>query len=47
LFFSDAASLRQHPRFRALVEESGLLEYWRQWGWSDFCEEDGDSFRCD
>ena len=30
-----------------VVVESGLLDYWRQWGWSDFCEADGDSFRCD
>jgi TolB-like protein len=39
--------LRQDPRFRELVVESGLLDYWRQWGWSDYCEPDGDSFRCD
>jgi TolB-like protein len=48
LFFqSDAGNLRQDPRFRELVVESGLLDYWRQWGWSDYCEADGDSFRCD
>ena len=47
LFLPDAVSLRQHPRFRQLVDESGLLEYWRQWGWSDYCRPDGDSFRCD
>ena len=47
LFFPDARVLRQDPRFRELVVESGLLDYWRQWGWSDYCEPDGDSFRCD
>ena len=47
LFFPDAQVLRQDPRFRELVVESGLLDYWRQWGWSDYCEPDGDSFRCD
>jgi hypothetical protein len=47
LFLPDAVSLRQNPRFRQLVVESGLLDYWRQWGWSDYCQPDGDSFRCD
>jgi len=47
LFLNDAGVLRQHPRFRELATESGLLAYWQEWGWSDFCEPDGDSFRCD
>jgi len=47
MFHSDAGAVRQHPRFREFVVESGLLDYWRQWGWSDYCEPDGDSFRCD
>jgi len=47
LFFPKATALRQHPRFYKLVEETGLLEYWQKWGWSDYCEPDGDSFRCD
>jgi TolB-like protein len=47
MFHPDGAVLRQDPRFRELVVEIGLLDYWRQWGWSDYCEADGDSFRCD
>jgi hypothetical protein len=47
MFNPDGGFLRQDPRFRELVVESGLLEYWRKWGWSDYCEADGDSFRCD
>jgi adenylate cyclase len=47
MFAPDAGVLRQDPRFRELVVESGLLDYWRKWGWSDYCEADGDSFRCD
>jgi TolB-like protein len=46
-FFSDASELRQDPRFHDQVVDTGLLEYWRQWGWSDYCEPDGDGFRCD
>jgi tetratricopeptide (TPR) repeat protein len=47
LFHADAGILRQHPQFRKLVVESGLLDYWRKWGWSDYCEPEGKSFRCD
>jgi len=47
MFWPDAAVLRQHPRFRRVVVESGLLDYWNKWGWADACRPDGDSFRCD
>ncbi len=47
IFRPDLGALRQDPRFRELVVETGLLDYWRQWGWSDYCEADGESFRCD
>jgi TolB-like protein len=47
LFIPDALVLRQDPRFRKLVVESGLLDYWKQWGWADRCRPDGDSFVCD
>jgi tetratricopeptide (TPR) repeat protein len=46
-FQHDASGLRQHPRFRQHVTESGLLDYWRERGFSDFCRPDGDSFACD
>jgi TolB-like protein len=46
LFYPDAGVMRQHPRFAKLVTETGLLEYWQKWGWSDYCEPDGDNFRC-
>ena len=47
MFYPDAGVLRSDPRFRQLVEESGLLDYWRKWGWSDYCEPSDDSFICD
>ena len=47
-FFPDAKVLRQHPQYRALYRDSGLVDYWRKWGWSDYCEPVGnDDFRCD
>ena len=47
-FLPEATVLRQHPRFRRHVRESGLLDYWREWGWSDYCEPVGeDDFHCD
>lgn len=47
MFHPDGSILRQDPRFHELVVESGLLDYWQEWGWSDYCEPYGDSFRCD
>jgi TolB-like protein len=46
-FMADHAALRQTEHFRNLVVDSGLLDYWREWGWSDYCRPDGDSFTCD
>jgi TolB-like protein len=47
MFHPDGSVMRQDPHFRELVVETGLLDYWRKWGWADYCEPDGDSFRCD
>jgi TolB-like protein len=46
-FQADSGILRQTEFFRNKVVESGLLDYWRKWGWSDYCRPDGDSFVCD
>lgn len=46
-FLPEAGKLRQHPRFREMVVDAGLLDYWRKWGWSDYCRADGESFQCD
>jgi len=46
-FLPDAAALRQTEYFRNLVVDSGLLDYWHEWGFSDYCRPDGDSFLCD
>ena len=48
LFFQkDSSALRQTEQFRNLVVDSGLLDYWHEWGFSDYCRPDGDSFACD
>jgi TolB-like protein len=47
LWHPDATAMRQDPRFRELVMETGLPDYWKKWGWADLCEPDGDDFRCD
>jgi len=46
-FQADSGVLRQTPHFRNKVVDSGLLDYWRKWGWSDYCRPDGESFVCD
>ena len=46
-FQADSGILRQTEFFRNKVVDSGLLDYWRKWGWSDYCRPDGDSFVCD
>jgi len=46
-FQADSGILRQTPFFRNKVVETGLLDYWREWGWSDYCRPDGESFICD
>jgi len=46
-FMSETAPLRQTEYFRRLVVESGLVDYWREWGWSDYCRPDEESFICD
>jgi TolB-like protein len=41
------SELRDHPEFRALVREMGLVDYWREYGWPDFCRPAGSkNFTC-
>lgn len=39
--------LRNHPRFHAIAERSGLLDYWREVAWPDLCQPDNGGFVCD
>ncbi|MDX1579667.1 MAG: tetratricopeptide repeat protein, partial [Gemmatimonadota bacterium] len=46
LWEPEMTYLRRHPRFADLVARIGLLEYWRNVGWPDLCEPEGNGFRC-
>ncbi len=40
-------ALRNHPRFKALMQEVGLIDYWRETGWPDLCRQSTDELVCD
>ena len=44
----DCERVHRLQEFEDLVEEAGLVEYWRQFGWADACRPLGDDdFICD
>jgi TolB-like protein len=48
LWQSESAPLRKTERFRKFVRDSGLVDYWRAYGWADVCRPMGaDDFVCD
>jgi TolB-like protein len=39
--------VRRLPAFKDFAREAGYVEYWRTYGWGDFCQpKDGDDFEC-
>jgi tetratricopeptide (TPR) repeat protein len=40
-------AVRRDPRFVALMEEIGLVDFWRQNGWPDHCRQDKERVVCD
>jgi TolB-like protein/tetratricopeptide (TPR) repeat protein len=41
------SGVRKLPGFRQLMREAGLVDYWRKYGWSDYCKPTaGDDFEC-
>jgi TolB-like protein len=48
LWYPWATGLRSDPRFKEIVRDRGLVDYWRQSGeWGDFCKPLGaDDFEC-
>lgn len=47
MFHLDGSVMRDHPRFRRMVVDSGLHDYWNKWGWADMCRPVADDFQCD
>ena len=40
--------MRKLPRFKEFARRIGLVDYWREYGWADFCRPAGeDDFECD
>jgi serine/threonine-protein kinase len=47
LWKPEYAAVRKTARFKALMKNSGRVDYWRQRGWPDFCHPVGNSdFEC-
>ncbi len=47
LWYPVMAEARRLPRFKTLVEQARLVEYWRQYRWADNCRPAGpDDFEC-
>jgi tetratricopeptide (TPR) repeat protein len=42
----DCSGVWSDPRFTELVEEVGLVEYWREVGWPRACQPEGEGFAC-
>jgi TolB-like protein len=41
------AEVRKLPGFKTLVTDLDLVDYWREYGWPDFCQPAGDDFTCE
>jgi TolB-like protein len=41
------SGVRKLPGFKQLMRDAGLVDYWRKYGWSDYCKPTtGDDFEC-
>ena len=48
LWHSSYAPVRKTGRFKAILRNAGLVEYWRERGWPEFCHPTtGDDFACE
>ena len=47
LWDRNFAETRRLPGFKQLMRDAGLVDYWRQYGWGDYCKPlEGDDFEC-
>jgi TolB-like protein len=43
----SSRDMRKLPAFKNYVRDTGLVDYWREYGWGDFCKPTtGDDFEC-
>jgi adenylate cyclase len=48
IWFPIMREVRKTPRFKELIKEIGLFDYWQQYGWPDLCRPVGDDdFECE
>ena len=40
------SGVRKLPGFKNVVRQLGLVDYWRAYGWPDFCRPAGEDFAC-
>jgi len=43
----EAATMRQDPRFAAIMHDIGLVAFWREIGWPDKCQPTASGVRCE
>jgi len=43
---SRCGNVWSRPEFKQLVQEQGMVEYWHEIAWADYCRPSGDSFEC-
>jgi hypothetical protein len=46
-WFVGHSLLRRDPRFAELMQQLGLVEFWREAGWPDHCRPVGEGVACD
>jgi TolB-like protein/tetratricopeptide (TPR) repeat protein len=47
LWYPMMSEVRRQPRFKTLVEQVNLVDYWRKYGWADSCRPLGpEAFEC-
>lgn len=47
LWRPNMREVRKLPGFKDIVRDLGYIEYWRKYGWGDFCRPAGDDFVCE
>ncbi len=48
LWEPESKAMREHPRFKPMIEKYGVVDYWRATKWADQCRPVGDNdFECD